>query len=257
MEKRILLHSFTRSGNNLVRAFLEVLTGFPTQGCPGAFKDRPILHNGLYNTYKLKKGSEDKPKEFIKSKILHYISKKYYIAYKSHFSREFYINKEEVYRKGAKPFVIFLFRRPTSALKSHFTRAFYSGVNTIEKAHTFFEEAISFYQESLSLTNELYSSGSEFTVLEFDSLMKDDCLSEWCKIYKLILKMDYITIPNIDSLDSLVKVSKIIARRSSPTSADFMKPLEVDFVKEVMLPFERRINDLDINYRKLVSKFPS
>ena len=69
--------------------------------------------------------------------------------------------------------------------------------------------------------------------------------------------MDYITIPNIDSLDSLVKVSKIIARRSSPTSADFMKPLEVDFVKEVMLPFEKRINDLDINYRKLVSKFPS
>ena len=68
--------------------------------------------------------------------------------------------------------------------------------------------------------------------------------------------MDYITIPNIDSLDSLVKVSKIIARRSSPTSC-FMKPLEVDFVKEVMLPFERRINDLDINYRKLVSKFSS
>ena len=62
---------------------------------------------------------------------------------------------------------------------------------------------------------------------------------------------------SVGSIDRIKKVSKIIARRSSPTSADFMKPLEVDFVKEAMLPFERRINDLDINYRKLVSKFPS
>ena len=251
MEKRILLHSFTRSGNNLVRAFLEVLTGFPTQGCPGAFKDRPILHNGLYNTYKFKKGSGYKPKEFIKSKILHYISKKHYIAYKSHFSREFYINKKEVYRMGAKPFAIFLFRSPKSALKSHFIRSFYSGVNNLEKAHIWFEEAITLYQDSLSLSYELNSKGAEYAVLEFDSLVENESLSEWRKVYELILKMDFVSIPKIDNLESIVKVSKIIARRSSPTSASFMKPLAVDFVQEVMSPFEKRINDLHTKYRKL------
>ena len=254
MDKRILLHSFPRSGNHLVRAFLEVLTGFPTRGCPGVFKDRPILQNGLYTKYKLRNFLGNNLKEFIQSKILDHISKEYYIAYKSHYDKEFYINKKAVLSLGAKPLPIFLFRNPESALMSHFTRSFHLGVNNLEKANIWFEEAISFYQESLSLTNKLYSSGSEFTVLEFDSLVKDDCHSEWSKIYKLILKMDYINIPNIDSLDSLVKVSKIIARRSSPTSAAFMKPLEEDFVKEVMLPFERRINDLEINYRKLVSK---
>ena len=255
MDKRILLHSFPRSGNHLVRAFIELLSGLPTKGCPGAFNDRPILHSGLYDNYKLRNTSGNKLKEFIQSKTLEYISKEYYIAYKSHFTNEFLINKKTVLRKGANPFTIFLFRNPESALKSHFIRSFYCGVNNLEKARIWFEDAITCYQESLSLSDEINSKSSAFTVLEFDSLMENDSLSEWLKIYELILKIDSVAIPKVDHLNSLVQVSKLIARRASPTSAALMKPLEVDFVKEVMFPFEKRINDLDMQYRKILNIF--
>ena len=251
MDKRILLHSFPRSGNHLVRAFLELLTGFPTQGCPGAFKDRPILQSGLYTKYKLRKFLGNNLKEFIQSKILDYISKKYYIAYKSHYDREFYINKKAVLSVGAKPLPIFLFRAPESALISHFTRSYYLGVNNLEEANIWFEEAISCYEESLNLCYKIISSGSEFVVLNFDSLLENDSLTEWHKIYELILKMDSVSIPNIDHLHSLVKVSKLLARRASPTSAAIMKPLPKDFVQVVISSYKIRINDLNLKYRKL------
>jgi len=228
---KLIVQSFPRSGNHLVRAFIEIATGKPTRGCPKTPSDAPIILNYL-------------------NCDLHYrtmerTSKKHFIGYKSHFQLEYNHNKRDINRQGFKCLTICIFRDPKDAIKSHMCRAVNEGLSGEEDLDRWTKQTINLYQQTIDIfESELRMTGQNALALDFAGLVSKSHLATWLKLYEFLQKYNFqLQIP-ASEIESIITASKLIARGVSTSKARNTGLLNSDVIKGQLSKFEKDISAL-------------
>lgn len=201
--KLFLIHSFPRSGNHLVRSFMEIVSKRPTLGCPTNSSDRPILSAYVDSGFLYTRGPLP-------------------IGLKSHFRSEYDFNQRRSIVAGVPGATILIFRNPRKALESHFTRYLASGLSDEEYYHhQWIKKALSLYDESVEIARREKKRGANI-MLSFERLVEHDSLQEWLRLEQFMRY--HTTIAPIDlsatnKLNKCVEFARAVARSVKPDTA--------------------------------------
>ena len=228
---KLIIQSFPRSGNHLARAFIEIVTGKPTRGCPRTPSDAPIILNYL-------------------NCDLHYramerASKKHFIGYKSHFQFEYNFNKREINRQGYKHLPIFIFRDPRDAIKSHMCRAVNEGLSEEKDLDHWTGQTIKLYQQTIDIfESEVCTTAEDVLALDFSGLVSKSHLVKWLQLYEFLQEHNFQLQAPASEIESIVAASKLIARGVSTSKARNTGLLNSDVIKNQLSKFEKDISAL-------------